>query len=170
MRAFGGRRQRHGDRTSDLHTVCGAVPVPVPLRHAKFWAMDNGDNDTRVRVDKWLWAARFFKTRSAATEAIAGGKVHVNGERVKPAKLVQVGDELELRQGPYEFHLVVRGMAERRGSASVAAALYEETTASRDGRERVAMQLKAMYEGTAREIANEIDKGSRADVVVLTGG
>jgi len=132
--------------------------------------MDNGDNDTRVRVDKWLWAARFFKTRSAATEAIAGGKVHVNGERVKPAKLVQVGDELELRQGPYEFHLVVRGMAERRGSASVAAALYEETTASRDGRERVAMQLKAMYAAFVPEQKGRPTKRDRRAIERLKRG
>jgi ribosome-associated heat shock protein Hsp15 len=99
----------------------------------------------RVRADKWLWAARFYKTRSLATEAIAGGKVHVNGERVKPAKLVQVGDVLEVRQGPYEFHLVVRGLAERRGPAAAAAALYEESAASREGRERVAAQLKVMH-------------------------
>ena len=99
----------------------------------------------RVRVDKWLWAARFYKTRSLATEAVTGGKVHVNGERVKPAKLVQVGDELEVRQGPYAFHLVVRGVAERRGPTSVAATLYDETPASREARERVAVQLKVMH-------------------------
>ena len=99
----------------------------------------------RVRIDKWLWAARFYKTRSLATEAIAGGKVHVNGERVKPAKLVQVGDELEVRQGPYEYQIVVRGLAERRGPAAMAAGLYEETAASREGRERVAAQLKVVH-------------------------
>jgi len=104
-----------------------------------------GENLERVRVDKWLWAARFFKTRSLATEAIAGGKVHVNGERVKPAKLVQIGDTLEVRQGPYEFHLVVRGLAERRGPAAAAAALYDESAASREGRERVAAQLKVVH-------------------------
>jgi ribosome-associated heat shock protein Hsp15 len=104
---------------------------------------ENGDD--RVRVDKWLWAARFYKTRSLAAEAIAGGKVHVNGERVKPAKLLQVGDELRVRQGHYEYQIVVRGLAERRGSAERAAALYEETAASREVRERVAIQLKAMH-------------------------
>ncbi len=96
----------------------------------------------RVRIDKWLWAARFFKTRSVATEAVAGGKVEVNGERAKPAKLVQPGDEVRLRQGPYEYVLQVRGLADRRGPASVAAALYEERAESRAARERVAEQLK----------------------------
>jgi ribosome-associated heat shock protein Hsp15 len=96
----------------------------------------------RVRIDKWLWAARFFKTRSLATEAVAGGKVEVNAERAKPAKLVQAGDEVRLRQGPYKYVLLVRGLAERRGPASVAASLYQERAESRAARERVAEQLK----------------------------
>jgi len=96
----------------------------------------------RVRIDKWLWAARFFKTRSLASEAVAGGKVEVNGERAKPAKLVRVGDEVRCRQGPYEHVLVVTGLAERRGTASAAAALYQERPESRAARERVAEQLR----------------------------
>ena len=103
------------------------------------------EHDGRVRADKWLWAARFYKTRSLATEAIAGGKVQVNGERVKPAKAIQVGDEVRIRQGTYEYHVVVRELAERRGPAARAAALYEETTASREARERIALQLKTMH-------------------------
>ncbi len=100
------------------------------------------DTHERVRIDKWLWAARFFKTRSLATEAVAGGKVEVNGDRAKPAKPVQAGDEVRLRQGPYEYVLLVRGLAERRGPASVAASLYQERVESRVARERVAEQLK----------------------------
>jgi ribosome-associated heat shock protein Hsp15 len=100
------------------------------------------DTHERVRIDKWLWAARFFKTRSLATEAVAGGKVEVNGERAKPAKPVQSGDEVRLRHGPYEYVLLVRGLAERRGPASVAASLYQERAESRAARERVAEQLK----------------------------
>ena len=100
------------------------------------------DDSDRVRVDKWLWAARFFKTRSLATEAIAGGKVEVNGERAKPAKAVKPGDEIRLRVGPYEHVLIVRALAERRGPASVAQTLYDETQASRDARDRLAAQLK----------------------------
>jgi ribosome-associated heat shock protein Hsp15 len=100
------------------------------------------DTHERVRIDKWLWAARLFKTRSLATEAVTGGKVEVNGERVKPAKPVRAGDEVRLRQGPYEYLLLVRGLAERRGPASVAASLYQERPESRAARERVAEQLK----------------------------
>ena len=100
------------------------------------------DEADRVRLDKWLWAARFFKTRSLATEAVAGGKVEVNGERAKPAKAIKPGDEVRVRLGPYEHTLMVRALSERRGPASVAQTLYEETAASRDARERLAAQLK----------------------------
>lgn len=101
--------------------------------------MDQGSD--RVRVDKWLWAARFYKTRSLATEAVAGGKIEVNGERAKPAKTIKPGDEIRLRVGPYEHILIVRDLAERRGPASVAQGLYDETEASRDARQRLAKQL-----------------------------
>jgi ribosome-associated heat shock protein Hsp15 len=77
----------------------------------------------RVRVDKWLWAARFFKTRGAATEAVTGGHVHVNGERVKPARDVKEGDRLEIRRGQMRFVVTVTGLADRRGPASAAAEL-----------------------------------------------
>ncbi len=96
----------------------------------------------RVRVDKWLWAARFFKTRSLAADAIGGGKVLVGGERVKPAKLLQVGDEVRLRMGPYEHVVIVRAVSERRGPASVAATLYEETAQSEAARVKLAEQLR----------------------------
>lgn len=95
-----------------------------------------------VRLDKWLWAARFFKTRSLATEAVAGGKVEVNGERAKPAKAINPGDEIRVRLAPYEHVLIVRQLAERRGPAAAAHALYEETAASREARERLAAQLE----------------------------
>src|SRR5215831_17510048 len=96
----------------------------------------------RVRLDKWLWAARFFKTRSLAAQAVDGGKIDVNGERAKRARLVQAGDRVVVRRPPFEHHLVVRGLAEVRGPARTAAALYEETAESREARERLAYQLK----------------------------
>lgn len=98
-------------------------------------------NDDRVRLDKWLWAARFFKTRGLATEAVAGGKVEVNGENAKPAKAIKPGDELRIRLGAYEHVVVVRDLAARRGPASVAQQLYEETADSRAAREKLAQQL-----------------------------
>jgi len=96
----------------------------------------------RVRLDKWLWAARFFKTRSAAAQAVDGGKIDVNGERAKRAHGVQVGETITVRRPPYELHILVRGLADVRGSATIAATLYEETAASREAREKLAYQLK----------------------------
>ena len=83
-----------------------------------------------VRLDKWLWAARFFKTRALATAAIKGGKVHVNGHRAKPAKEVVVGDALIITREQEESHVTVRALSVQRGPASVAALLYEETPES----------------------------------------
>lgn len=103
---------------------------------------DDAPGAGRVRVDKWLWAARFFKTRSLAVEAIGGGKILVNGERVKPAKLLQAGDEVGVRLGPYEHVVIVKQVSERRGPASVAATLYEETEASHAARARLSEQLR----------------------------
>lgn len=99
-------------------------------------------SSTKVRLDKWLWAARFYKTRSAATEAVAGGKVEVNGEHPKPAKTVQAGDEVRLRVGPFEHILHVTAVAERRGTVAQAAALFEETMASLAARARHAEMLR----------------------------
>lgn len=95
-----------------------------------------------VRIDKWLWAARFFKTRSAATDAVLGGRVHLNDARVKPAKEVRAGDTIDLRIGPLAWTLVVRAVAEKRGSATVAKTLYDETADSLAARERRSAELK----------------------------
>lgn len=96
----------------------------------------------RIRIDKWLWVARFFKTRSLAADAVDGGKVEVNGARVKPAKTVGIGDRVRLRLGPYEHIVTVQGLSERRGPAGVAATLYEETVESLAVRARLAEQLR----------------------------
>lgn len=101
------------------------------------------DDADRARMDKWLWAARFFKTRSLAADAISGGQVRIKGERVKVARPVRLGDELTIRIGPYEYVITVTGLAARRGSAADAALLYQETEASRAVRESLAAQLKA---------------------------
>lgn len=90
----------------------------------------------QVRIDRWLWAARLFKTRGAATEAVLGGKAHLNGVRVKPSKDVRPGDRLEVTVGNVRRELVVRGVAEKRGPASVAARLYDETPESLARREQ----------------------------------
>ncbi len=97
---------------------------------------------TRVRLDKWLWAARFYKTRSEATEAVLGGKVTVNDDPAKPARAIQIGDTIRVRKSPHEFHLTVTGLGERRGSVEAAAALYQESEASRQARETRSEQLR----------------------------
>jgi ribosome-associated heat shock protein Hsp15 len=89
-----------------------------------------------MRIDKWLWAARFFKTRSLATEAVAAGHVQVEGARVKPAREVRIGDTLDIRRGSVTWTVEVRALAERRGPATEAATLYEETKESQEARER----------------------------------
>ena len=95
-----------------------------------------------MRVDRWLWAARLFKTRGAATEAAVGGRVHVNGTRVTPAKEIRAGDRLDVTVGGARRELVVLAVAEKRGPASVAATLYEETPESLARRERLAVERR----------------------------
>ena len=95
-----------------------------------------------VRVDRWLWAARFFKTRGLATEAATGGRVQVNGARAKPAKNVQVGDTIEITIGALRRTVEVTGLAERRGSASEAATMYAETPESIEARERFVLERR----------------------------
>jgi ribosome-associated heat shock protein Hsp15 len=101
------------------------------------------DPAQRLRVDKWLWAARFYKTRALAAQAVEGGKVQVNGERVKPAKSLKVGDALTVRNGPFTWTLTVTQLSDRRGSAAIAAQLFSETEESRREREQKAALIKA---------------------------
>lgn len=100
------------------------------------------DGNLRVRIDKWLWAARFYKTRSLAADAIEGGKVQVNGERVKPAKVLKSGDALSIRNGPYAWEITVSALGERRGSAAEATKLYFESDESRKAREEKIALMK----------------------------
>jgi len=95
-----------------------------------------------MRIDKWLWAARFYKTRSAATDAVLGGRVHVNGARVRPAKELRVGDELELTLGVSRRVVEVLALSDKRGPAPVAATLYRETPESVEARERAAAERR----------------------------
>ena len=110
------------------------------------------ESEEKTRLDKWLWAARFFKTRALAADAIESGKVEVNDDRPKRGRAVHVGDRLVIRLGPYEHKVVVRALSGRRGPAAVARELYEETGDSLTARERVAERLRSapppvFYEG-----------------------
>lgn len=124
-------------------------PAPPAARdgHDADDARDNEHDDAppgRVRLDKWLWAARFYKTRALAAEAIDGGKVDVHGERAKRARLIGVGDVVRFRHGPVEWEVVVRDPSPRRGSAAIAQALYEETPEGQRRRTQVQEQLRQM--------------------------
>lgn len=121
-----------------------------------------------VRLDKWLWAARFFKTRSIAADAIDGGKVHVNHERVKRAKLVRVGDEIRLQLGPYEHRVIIRDINDRRGPASVAVTLYEELPESLQARTAFAEQ-RALMRGAVRTDSGRPNKRDRRQLNDLRG-
>jgi ribosome-associated heat shock protein Hsp15 len=108
----------------------------------------------RVRLDRWLWAARFFKTRALAAAAVGAGQVELNGARAKRAKPLAVGDRLRIRRGPFEYLVVVRALAEHRAPPPAAAALYDEDAEGRRRRERLAEQLRVApslrYEGKGR--------------------
>lgn len=99
-----------------------------------------------VRVDKWLWAARFFKTRSVAATAVSGGHVHVDGQRVKPSRQVRVGQTVDITRGEVEFSVVVEALADKRGPAAVAQTLYQETEESIARREVAAAARIAQRE------------------------
>jgi ribosome-associated heat shock protein Hsp15 len=97
-----------------------------------------------MRLDKWLWAARFFKTRTLAVEAVTGGRVSVNGERAKPAKELKIGDTLSIRRPPFEHVVVVKALSDKRGSATVAAALFHETDESKARRTVLIAEMKSL--------------------------
>jgi ribosome-associated heat shock protein Hsp15 len=100
------------------------------------------ETNEQIRIDKWLWAARFFKTRSLAAEAVAGGKVEVNGARAKPSRSIRPGDKLNIRKGPFDWTVIVRGIAKNRGPAPVARLLFDETEESLSNRAATAAQMK----------------------------
>lgn len=104
--------------------------------------MSESVHNTSVRVDKWLWAARFFKTRSLAAKAVKGGKVHVNGHRAKASTGVHINDRLDITKGETAFEIDVLDLADKRGPASAAVQLYAETPASREVREQRAEERR----------------------------
>ena len=124
------------------------------------------ENRDALRLDRWLWAARFFKARSLAADAVSGGKVHLNGVRVKAAKPVRVGDTLAIRQAAYEATVIVRGLSTERRPAREAALLYEETEASRTQRARLAAELRAQTAHPAHPRGRP-SKKARRDITKL---
>jgi ribosome-associated heat shock protein Hsp15 len=122
-----------------------------------------------VRLDKWLWAARFYKTRSLATAAVTGGEVRVGGERVKPARILKPGDEVQVRRGDDVMEIVVRGVSDVRGPAPVAQRLYEETDESRRRRAQVA-ERRALAREPALDIKGRPTKRDARALSRLRGG
>lgn len=121
-----------------------------------------------VRIDKWLWAARFFKSRSLATEAVNGGKVRVNGHRAKPSREVAIGDNIAVQRGTEEFILVVTALSLRRGAAKDAALLYQETEASVAKREHI-RTLHKLTASAHPTPAHRPDRRERRQIRRLTG-
>jgi len=126
----------------------------------------NSDSD-KVRLDKWLWAARFFKTRGLATDAINGGHVHLNGTRVKPSRGVKIGDELRIQKGMVEFVVHILILSDRRGPASVAQTLYEETEVSQSKREAEGEQRRLLANAAGGPVKRP-DKRARRKIIRFT--
>jgi len=114
-----------------------------------------------VRADKWLWAVRLVKTRALAVEAVKSGRVHVNGQRIKPSREIRPGDRLEITIGQVRLCVVVSGTAERRGPAREAALLYQETAESREARERLAAERRLTMPQGARQGARPTKRDRR---------
>ncbi|MFK5913526.1 MAG: ribosome-associated heat shock protein Hsp15 [Woeseiaceae bacterium] len=121
----------------DCHAIVG---------NNRFYAMNKKvntqDEDVKTRLDKWLWAARFYKTRHLAAEAINGGHIHHNGHRVKPSRVIQLDDKLSIHKTPFTFDVIVKGLSVRRGPAKEAQLLYSESEESIKKREELAIQRK----------------------------
>lgn len=118
-----------------------------------------------LRLDKWLWAARFYKTRSLATEAIKGGKVHLNGQRVKPSHNVEIGHSVRIKKDAMEQTVIIKELSGKRGPAKVAQTLYEETTESIERREKQLQERKAMYAGMPQYAVKRPSKKDRRKII-----
>lgn len=122
----------------------------------------------KLRIDKWLWAARFFKTRSLASQAVDGGRVRLNGERAKPSREVRPGDRLVVHIGEYEWQVSVLALADRRGPAEAARGLYEEDPASRQQREEQAAARRLCH-NPAADLKGRPTKRDRRMIHRFTG-
>lgn len=117
-----------------------------------------------IRLDKWLWTARFFKTRPLATEAVSGGKVHLNGGRVKPGRLVHMGDALRIQRGPVMYEIIVKGINKQRRPANEMDQLYEETETSIESRKQLS-DMRKMAAGARAAPAKKPNKHERKHIV-----
>lgn len=125
-------------------------------------------SDTNVRIDKWLWAARFFKTRSLATDALDRGRVRLDGDSIKPSRAVKLGDKLTIDNGSNVWEVLVTGISDHRGSATIAATLYEETALSIEKRENDQV-ARRLFREPALEIKGRPTKRDRRAMGKATG-
>lgn len=121
-------------------------------------------DESKLRLDKWLWAARFYKTCSLATEAVEGGKVKLNGQRTKPSHAVKIGDRLDIVIGDYAWHLTVMALSDKRGSAPIAQTLYQEDADSHARRQALIIERKQL--GQAKPLRAP-DKKDRREIAKL---
>jgi ribosome-associated heat shock protein Hsp15 len=119
----------------------------------------------KIRIDKWLWAARFFKTRSLAVEAVSGGKVHLNGKRAKPSHRIGIGDNLTIRRGQFEYEIIIDGLSKQRRSAPEASLLYQESEGSKAKRQTLAMQLREERENHGPVSRGRPSKRDRRQII-----
>ncbi len=128
---------------------------------------NNSENthDDKVRLDKWLWAARFYKTRGLATEAIRGGKVHLNGQRFKPSHTAEIGHAIRIKKESIEQTVIIRDLSGKLGPASVAQTLYEETQDSIEVREKRTQERKAMFDGMPQHTVRRPSKKDRRKII-----
>ena len=124
--------------------------------------------DKRIRIDKWLWAARFYKTRAMAAAAVSGGKIDLNGDHTKPAKAVKAGDRMALRIGAYEWDITIVALSDRRGPATEAQKLYNETQRSQEARREKAVQLKAERQSLPFYAKGRPTKKERRHIIKFT--
>jgi len=117
-----------------------------------------------VRIDKWLWAARFFKTRGLATEMVNSGHIQINGKRIKPSRPVRIDDELQIQRGDESFVVIITGLAEKRGSAAVAQTLYQETEQSLTAREEQ-KRLRKLHAASSPAPDKRPDKKARRHII-----
>lgn len=118
-----------------------------------------------VRLDKWLWAARFYKTRSLATEAIKGGKVHLNDQRVKPSHHVEIGHKVRIKKESVEQTVIIKELSAKRGPAKIAQTLYEETQESIEQREKQLQERKAIMAGMPQFQSRRPNKKERRKII-----
>jgi ribosome-associated heat shock protein Hsp15 len=127
----------------------------------------NSETKLRVRLDRWLWAARFCKTRAIAKAVVTGGKVHVNGVRARPSRAISIGDRMTITNGEVQFEIVVSGLSTRRGPAATAVSLYEESEQSISRREELRTQ-KNLERSKLSQRVGRPDKHARRKIIRFT--